>query len=296
VTIGQLADGTLPVRLVAMARCVRVTKGITMTIDALPGKARRSSRSRRSGSPPLAIGEVDANIVPCPACSRPLDAGASKCPDCGMRMIAGVRASRALGLMASGLVVGLIIGTSVTGAAAILTRPGEVTAVTPVASAAALPSAAVPASAAPVVVSAIPSEAISAIRQSAELNQRLAADAARLQAALAAAAPATSDLAPILRSLSANAAFGERVSPKVATWSAAAALSTNLTTLYGAVGRTAREGLSASLRNTAAYVKASRAMLTVLGGLVALDAQARPLADEADLVLAPLTLSGETAP
>ena len=48
-----------------------------MTIDALPGRARRSNRSRKT-EPTMAIGETDANIVACPSCARPLDAGVSR--------------------------------------------------------------------------------------------------------------------------------------------------------------------------------------------------------------------------
>ena len=295
VTIGRVANVTMPVRLVAMTRCGRVTKGTTMTIDALPGKARRSTR-RKTELPSLAIGELDANIVACPACARPLDAGASKCPACGQRMIAGVRASRALGFIAGGLVAGLVVGSTLTGTVALLTLPGTTAVVTPIASALPVASALTPASAAPITLPSIPSGAVSAIRQSAELNQRLANDAGRLASVLAVREPSSSDLARILRSLSANAAFGERVAPNVASWAAATGLSMELTALYADVGRTARDGLAASLRNTDAYLKASRTMLTVLSGLVDLDAQTRPLAAEAELVLEPLTMPGDATP
>lgn len=263
-----------------------------MTIDALPGRARRSNRSRKT-EPTMAIGEIDANIVACPACSRPLDAGASRCPSCGTRLLAGTRATHAFGFVAAGLLVGLIIGTSVTGAVAILTRPtaapttGDPT--TPAASAAPAASAVVP-SAAPVVDPAIPTAAVSALRQAAALNQRLADDGGRLAAALAVNPRSTADLARILRSLSSNAQFGERLAPEVGRWAAAGGLSTDLATLYAEVGLTARDGLAASLRNDAAYVDASRRMVALLGGLAAVDAEARPLADEAGLQLAPLVL------
>ena len=266
-----------------------------MTIDALPGKARRSSR-RKNEPPPLAIGELDANIVACPSCARPLDAGASKCPACGQRMIAGVRARRAVGFMAGGLVAGLVIGTTLTGTVAMLTLPGTVAVVQPGSSSVPLASAGAPASAGPVTLPTIPSGAVSAIRQSAELNQRLANDAGRLATVLAVKEPSSSDLARILRSLSANAAFGERVAPNVGAWAAATELSTNLAALYADVGRTAREGLANSMRSSAAYIKASRSMLTVLAGLVDVDAQARPLAAEAELVVDPLTMPADLTP
>ncbi len=258
-----------------------------MTIDALPGRARRSNR--RKTEPPMAIGEADANIVACPACARPLDAGVSRCPNCGTRLIAGIRATHVSGFVAAGLLVGLIIGTSVTGTVAILTRPTADAATTPAASAAPLASAVIP-SGAPVVDPAIPTAAVSAIRQSAALNQRLADDAGRLALALAASPRSTADLARILRSLSSNAQYGERLAPEVGRWTAATGLSTTLATLYADVGLTARDGLAASLRNDAAYVDASRRMVKLLGGLATVDAETRPLADEAGLALAPLVL------
>jgi hypothetical protein len=131
---------------------------------------------------------------------------------------------------------------------------------------------------------------VSAIRQAAELNQRLADDAARLSTALAAAAPSAADLAPVLRSLNASAAIGERLAPQVATWSEATSLSAALGGLYLEVGATARDGLAASLRNHAMYVAASERMLVLLDGLTAVDAEARPLAERAGLELAPLVL------
>jgi hypothetical protein len=240
----------------------------------------------------MAIGEADANIVACPACARPLDAGASKCPSCGTRMIAGVRAGRALGFVASGLLVGLIVGTSVTGAVAIATRPvvDSGTPTTPAASTAPGASVAPVASAVPVGVPTIPTAAVSAIRQSSVLNQRLADDAARLATALAARPISTAELAKVLRSLSASAQQGERLAPQVARWSSAAGLSVTLQTMYAEVGTTARDGLAASLRNDAAYRDASRRMLTVLAVLGAVETETRPLAAEAGLDLPALVL------
>ena len=261
-----------------------------MTIDALPERARRPGR-RKTATPPLTIGEADANIVACPGCSRPLDAGASRCPGCGTRMVAGVRATKALGFVASGLVVGLIVGTSVTGLVALATRPSPTAIVeTPVASAVPLASTAPIASAAPIADPAIPTAAVSAIRQAVELNQRLADDAGRLAAILATGSPSSADLARVLRTLNANAAVGERIAPQVATWTEAGALSASLATIYLEVASTAREGLAASLRNEGTYVSISRRMVVLLGGLAAIDAEARPLAGRAGLQLAPLVL------
>jgi hypothetical protein len=266
-----------------------------MTIDALSGRTRRSNR-RKHEPPALAIGEEDANIVACPACARPLDAGSRRCPTCGTRIIAGVRAVKALSFATAGLLVGMIIGTSVTGAIAIVSLAEPVEAVVPVASAVPGASVAVVPSAAAPVRPTMPSAAVSALRQAADLNQRLVADGDRLAAALAVRRPSSPELARILRSLSLSAAYGDRIAPQVGAWDEAATLSTDLGVLYAAVGTTARDGLAASYSNTGAYVRASRSMLTVLGGLVALDAAAQPLAAKAGVALAPLVPTTSPAP
>jgi hypothetical protein len=285
-----------------LAATTRLTgrRGTTMTIDALPDRARRT-RNRKATRPAMAIGEADANIVACPACARPLDAGGRRCPDCGTHIIAGVRATTASTFIAGGLLVGLIVGTSVTGALTIVTRP---VAIDPLAPAAAIPSTAPAASAitaaspAPVTPAdpTIPSAAVSALRQVAALQQRFADDAGRLAAALAVAEPSSVDLARILRSMNANAAFGEQLSTEVGSWTTAAALSTQLDQLYADVRALAGEGLDSSLTNTPAYVRTSEAMLGVLASLPEVDAAARPLADRAGVDLAPLIFPTDATP
>ncbi len=249
----------------------------------------------------MAIGEADANIVACPSCARPLDAGGRRCPDCGTHIIAGVRATTASTFIAGGLLVGLIIGTSVTGAMAIVTRPA---AIDPLAPAATIPSAApvasaiAAASAAPAAPadSTIPSAAVSALRQVSGLQQRFADDAGRLAAALAVAEPSSVDLARILRSMNANAAFGEQLATQVGAWTTAAALSGELDQLYRDVSALAGDGLDSSLTNTRAYVRTSEAMLAVLARLPELDAAVQPLADQAGVDLAPLTFPTDATP
>jgi hypothetical protein len=271
-----------------------------MTIDALPERARRT-RSRKGARPAMAIGEADANIVACPSCARPLDAGGHRCPDCGTHIIAGVRATTAGTFIAGGLLVGLIIGTSVTGAVAIVTRPAAVDAIAPVApiaSAAPVASAVIPASVAPVIPAdpTIPSGAVSALRQVSGLQQRLADDAGRLAVALAAPEPSSVDLARILRSMNADAAFGTQLATQVGSWTTAATLSSDLDRLFLDVGTVAAEGLDSSLTNTRAYVRTSEAMLAVLARLPELDAAVRPLADQAGVDLPPLTFPTDTQP
>ena len=266
-----------------------------MTIDAMPRKARRSPTTQERGS--LPIGELDANIFGCPACARPLGSGSSRCPSCGARLIARVQAGRAIGFMASGLFIGLLVGGGLMAGISAMSRPLDVlpattvTGTTPVASAAAVASAAPAASAvAPVLAPSIPSVATSALRQSALVNDRLALDAGRLTTALAVSAPSSSDLVRILRTLASNAAFGERIAPDLARWTQGASLSTGLTDLYASIGAVAREGLAASLANTSAHVSAAQQMIVLMDGLTALDAQARVLAAQAQIQLPPVTL------
>jgi hypothetical protein len=258
-----------------------------MTIEAL---SRRTGRGKKDGaSEALPIGETDSNIFNCPACARPLGVGSPRCPGCGTRLIAGVQAGRALGFIALGLVVGMVVGGGVMAATAALSRVEPVAAVD--GGAATLPSAGPLATAAPVITPApvltpsVPSTALSALRQTALVNQRIAADAGLLMTALTMPEPATSDIARLLRSMSSNATFGQRIAADVADWDAGTAVAADLGAFYLAIHATAGEGLGASLRNDAAYLAAAQAMLAVVDGLADLDLAARTLAAGADLDL-----------
>ncbi len=260
-----------------------------MSINALPRTARRSPSAQEHGA--LPIGEIDANIFGCPACARPLGSGSSRCPSCGARLIAHVQASRAIGFIASGLIIGLLVGGGVMAGISAMSRPLDVMSATAIASMAPIAGAAPVASAvAPVQVPSIPSVATSALRQSALVNERLALDAGRLATALAVSAPSSSDLVRVLRTLASNAAFGERIAPDLARWTQGASLSIGLTDLYTSIGAVAREGLAASLANTSAHVSAAQQMIILMDGLTGLDSQARALASQADIVLPPVTL------
>jgi hypothetical protein len=247
-----------------------------MTIEAA---RRRSTRAGRRGEPEdLPIGEVDANIFNCPACARPLGIGTSRCPGCSTRLVAGVRASRAAGFIAVGALAGVIVGSLATGVtAAVLVSSTPAVAVTGADVPPATTDQPVASAPVPVVVPAVPASALSALRQSSMLNERLLADAGKLDAALSLASPSSVEIARVLRSLSASATFGDRIAPTVADWTEAAPLSIDLVAFYAAVGAVARDGLSASLTNDRAYVNAGRTMRTLLDSLPALDARAGEL-------------------
>ncbi|MGZ9161072.1 MAG: hypothetical protein ACXW4T_07885 [Candidatus Limnocylindrales bacterium] len=256
------------------------------------GKAIGRRDANRRGEQ-LPIGEADANIFNCPRCARPLGAGTSRCPGCGSRLVAGVRLGRAIGFVAIGFLVGSALGGGTVAAVTVLTRPaaGADVQVPPVVS----PSAAPIATAQPApttrpapVDPTIPSAALSALRQSAVVNQRLLTDTERLTAVLKAKWPTGKDIAPILRSLAATAGFGDQAAPDIAAWADGAAVSQDYVTFYAAIGGAADDGLAASLSNNRAYVDAARRMMKIIGGITDLDAAARALAATANLELAPL--------
>ena len=256
-----------------------------MTIDVLPGK----SRSKSTASEPLPIGEADANIFDCPACRRPLGVGSRRCPGCGTRLLSGARATTVLSFGVGGLLIGLLVGGGVAFGALTLSATTAAVVETPASSAGPIATAGTVPTAAPVAPPTVPTAAISALSQATRLNDRLLTDAGRLSAALAARGTSSSELAKILRSLSANASFGDRLQPSLVTWDAAAPLSEALAAFYASVGTTAQDGLDASLLNERAYVDASRRMVRLLDGLAALDAQARAIAAEAGVELPPLS-------
>ncbi len=259
-----------------------------MTIDALHGPL---ERGRDSSPESGAIGLPDTNIFLCPRCSRPLAVGVSRCAGCGTRLVAGVPLLKVSGFVALGLVAGLTVGGGIVAVA--MSGVQQVAIAQP--PVAAIPSAVPVAPAAPVVTAApppvaplVPPAALSALRQSAVVNQRLLADADLLATALGATKPSSAEIAPLLRGLASTASFGDRLAPAVAKWDDGDAVSVALGAFYASIGRIADEGLSASLTNERAYVDAGRQMLALMDGLTDLDAASRGLAASADLELPPL--------
>jgi hypothetical protein len=258
-----------------------------MTIDALRGPVDRP----RDGSPePVAIGASDQNIFLCPKCTRPLAVGVSRCTGCGTRLVAGVPLLRVGGFVGLGLVAGMVIGGGSVAAIGAIGRPADIAIAQP--PVAVVPSAGplvspVPAPVAP-VVPAVPPSALSALRQSTVVNQRLLADGDLLARALEGGDPSAAEIAPLLRGLATNAAFGDRLVSAVASWDAGIPVSQGLGAFYAAIARVADEGLAASLTNERAYADAGRKMLLILDGLTDLDAASRGLAASVDTELPPL--------
>ena len=265
-----------------------------MTIDALHGSVDRPRDAAGDGP---AIGTPDANIFLCPRCSRPLAVGVSKCAGCGTRLVAGVPLLKVIGFVGLGLVVGLAIGGGILGvltlaggsAAATVAAP----AVTVVPSAAAVPSVIGAASAAPQPSAAppdpaVPAAALTALRRSTTVTQRLLADADLLARALAGNDPSPAEIAPLLRNLAATASLGDGVASTVGTWDEAGDVSGELASFYASIDRVAQDALTASITNGRAYRDAGTRMLAVLGRLTGLDADTRALAKTAGVDLPPL--------
>jgi hypothetical protein len=260
-----------------------------MTIEIGSQKIGRIGRRGTRMAPSLPIGEIDANIFACPACSRPLDSGTRRCPGCATRLIAGVKASRAVAFVFVGGLAGTMFGAGLVVAVSFLgARPVEAV-VAPVPAVVKPSHAPIASAPVPAVDPGIPSSALSALRQATLLNQRVLDDAGRLTAALSMTEPSSSEIAPILRSMASTAMFGQRLAPTVGGWTQAETVSADLVAFYAAIIETADQGLSSSLSSDRTYVAAGERIQKIVAGLDALDAASRTLAAAADLELPPLT-------
>ncbi len=260
-----------------------------MTLEIGSQKVGRIGRGGTPMALSLPIGEIDANIFACPACSRPLGAGARRCPGCATRLLAGVKASRAIAFVALGGLGGIAIGAGLVMTMTLLqTLPAQAV-IQPAAPIVKPSQAPIPTELPPVVDPGISSGALSALRQTTLINQRVVDDAGRLTAAIASTKASSSEIAPILRAMASTAMVGQRLAPTIGGWEQAEAVSADLVAFYAAIARTADEGLSSSLSSRGAYVTAAERMLEIVAGLDTLDGAARALAASADLSLPPLT-------
>lgn len=257
-----------------------------MTINNALRRFSRPSRGPKAArrQEPIAVGEVDAHVFNCPRCSRPLGTGTTVCPGCGTRLLFGVRARMALGLLVVGIAVGTLLGGGVMyaarpdGAAGVAAGPG--------AEASTDPGIANASPSAPPLTPAevgIPSNAVSALRQAAILDARLTTQGAQLRSLLKNKNVKGIDIARILRSLNSDATFGVDLAPTIAPWRDAATLSNDLGSFYRAVRDSSQASLRASVSDARAYRAAGKRMLTLLGKLPALNATAATLVNGAGL-------------
>ena len=239
----------------------------------------------------LPIGDSDAHVFTCPSCARPLSEGTSRCPGCGVRLIMGVRMKRAGAILGLGIALGILLGGVTTAAAITLSLHDPVPAV--VAAPSVAPSVASAASAAPsfsAIDPSAPAAAVSALSGTAVVNGRISVDADTLSSTLHRSNVTTIEMARALRSLAADAALGIDLANRIAPWTEAAQVRTDLDDFYRAMATAARTGLRASLNDSGAYRKAGTDMLRVLATMGAVDAQSRTLAGTIGLELPPVVL------
>jgi hypothetical protein len=255
-----------------------------MAISALLGTSRTYD-----ALPSMPIGEADRNIFSCPVCSRPLATGVRRCPGCRTRLLLGVPMARASVFASVGLVVGLatgsVLGVTTLAGAGTAGGPGPTAPTIGV-----LPSEEPPPSITPMPsvrpsLPAVPATARSAMGQVGTLADRLIDAGEDLQFTLDQPVLDGVEVAETLRTMNSTAAFGVDVAHRLGTWPAAAALSADLEAFYEEIRRTARAGLTASVRNETAYRTAATEMLAVLQKLAPLLEDARPLALTVDVDL-----------
>ena len=254
-----------------------------MAINALRGRS--NTGDTRPETP--VIGEDDANIVDCPVCKRPLDAASRRCPGCGTLLIAGVQASKGAMFAAFGLAIGLMVGASAMGVAALGVRAPS-TPSTPVAT-----SAPVTATTAPVPTLApggggsalVPVAATAALKGTAAVNARIASTATPLSAALAAPNFDSQGVAQVLRRLNVEAGAAQALLPALNSWDDAGAVHARLRDFYESLRTTANQALSASIRNDDVYKDAARTVLQQLAALPAISSASRDLAQTAGVEL-----------
>jgi hypothetical protein len=194
------------------------------------------------------------------------------------------------GAMGGGLLVAIVALGSVFVRAGMVTPPPTPT---PVASATPSSSLTVPT---PEPPPDVPPVARSALAQAGSLHVRLAGAADALEMALRARNADTNEISRSFRTIASTAATGVEVAGRLEVWDDAAALSAELASFYTELRDTARAGLANSLQNEPAYRRAAEDMLAILAQLEDLDAQARVLAIEAEIVLPPLDGGESPAP
>ena len=261
-----------------------------MATNLLRGKSRRPKikLDYRRGFP---IGESDAHVFNCPACSRPLSDGTARCPGCGVRLVMGVMLRRAGSILALGIVIGVLLGGGTTAAAitlslgdsrAIAAAQGHVTPASP------SPSP-TPSRTADSTVGG-PQAAVTALSGTAVVNGRIALDTATLASTLADKRASATDIARALRSLAADAALGLDLTARLAPWRNAATVMTDLDTFYRKIADSARAALRASLDDTTSFRRSAAQMVSILAGLRAADAMSRVLAATVNLELPPVAV------
>jgi len=261
----------------------------SMTINFLRGRGvARAAPNLPEG---ILITDDLPNALSCPVCGRPLDVMNGRCAGCGTQLVLGVQAKRAGVFTAFGIVVGMLLGATAMGIVTSAADPATIAAgagqaaESPVATGQAGAHRPRVVATRPAATPMIPSAAKSALTQSVTINDRLAVTFAQLEAQLAERTFDSTEVARSLRALAADAQFGATLAPQLEKWPLADPLGTALGSFYESIRTTAREGLAASLANTAAYKIAAKRMVAAFAALPAIDALTGSLATQAGLTL-----------
>ncbi|HUQ79264.1 MAG TPA: hypothetical protein VM427_10405 [Patescibacteria group bacterium] len=253
----------------------------------------------------MTIGEVDQVVFDCPACSRPLAVGARRCPDCSAHLVNGVLLKKASVFVAVGLALGLVAGAGGgpllgLGAPAVGPGTGPAAAGGPVvagAASSARPSTApsTPSGSIGDTPGSIPPATRAALLQTAGSNDRLTSARADLAGALAAATFDASDVARILRSVSADSVQAGQLATRIAAWRGSKGVGTRLAAFYDTIHVAAADSLVASVRNVGAYRAAATTMIGLLAGIAGVDTDIRTAAASLGVVI-PAAAPAPTAP
>lgn len=239
---------------------------------------------------PLIGDESQGTFVSCPNCGRPVADGLVRCAGCGTRVLLGVTATRALLFMATGAVLGLLVGGLSVGTVMNANRAAAAAASTAAAHLASpTPSAGASSSAIAGLASpsraAIDPLAASALRQVASTDDRLAISLASLRHQVRLRTPDTGAISATLRAMSASATYGTSVIGYLSAWPDAAELQGQLGALYTQIRAVAAEGLAAQLANTKDYLAAGNQLLSVMAVLPGIRTAELTLAQGAGIVL-----------
>jgi hypothetical protein len=270
-----------------------------MTVNAARRSRRRTPDSRVELAAPtqsMAIGEINQTVFDCPNCARPLAIGVRRCPGCRTRLVLGIALTKASVFVAVGLAMGIAFAGAVgfalslgrataAGIPATAVLPSQPTA--PGGGGGVAPTITPIPTIAPAPAVDIPPLSGSALSQAISVNGRLAAGAAALRTALGAPNFDATTVAETLRSLSGDSVFGQQLAGRLASWPDARPVGRDLDRVYDSIHQTATDWLVASVRDDAAYRAAAIAMLDVLKGLGAVDAEASALASRFGLAAAP---------
>jgi hypothetical protein len=243
-----------------------------MSTSVLRGKG---SGPARPGDGEIAIGDADREIFNCPVCQRPLATGSSRCPGCGTRLLLGIQARRAAGLLGTGGFVGAIAGGLFVAIVLLALRPTPATTPMfdqpgpgPAASAGATPQ-----------VRPVPRSASNALVRTTGLNARMAAQRPALATAVKPSKPKTSEVARVLRAIASDAGLAADAVPALAAWPEGRLLGLQLEAYYADVRATASSALQITLNNSSAYRRNGLRMVSLLDRIAEYQAAAQVLAE-----------------